>query len=189
MAVWLDIGWLNEPKPYLLSLGPWIPAGMTALLALDIVLPIPGSVLMILSGHLYGVVLGAGISFLGMITSSILGYFIGYLVPLAATSNNHRAKKFIEQWGDLAVLLSRPIPVLSESVVILAGVERLSFKKVLGFCAMGWLPTCIIYASIGAFSFSSQSNFWGFIVVVAMSLVLFTWKALRRRTLTASKAA
>ena len=184
LSIWLDIGWLNEPKPFLLSLGPWTSLAILGLLGLDIVLPIPGSVVMILSGHLYGALIGASLSFLGMMLSSSVGYVLGYLSRsrvFHSDTSSPRARRFMEQWGDLAVLLSRPVPVLSESVVILAGFERLSFKKVMAYCALGWLPTCIAYAAIGAFSFSTESNVWGFLVVISLSLVLLTWKISRKR--------
>lgn len=183
LAVWLDIDWLNHPKSYLISLGNWTPIAAIALLALDIVLPIPGSIVMVLMGHLYGALLGAFISFAGMMVSSLLGYGIGRWMiwrNKPTDLDRIRAQKFMDQWGDLALLVSRPIPVLSESVVILAGAQKMAFKKVFVFCALGWLPTAITYALIGAYSFSAASNIWAFMGVIGLTLALFGLKLFSR---------
>lgn len=179
LALLLDLPFLSDPSEFLSQNSVLAAFSGMALLALDILLPIPSSIIMASLGHLFGVVQGALFSFLGMMLSCILGYYIGRLWGSYWTKNTDPAKQqrsmeILERWGGFALIVTRPIPVLSESVVVLSGIKKMPFPTVLGTCALGLLPTSIFYALVGAYSASLESSIWSFIAVVGLAL-LFMW--------------
>jgi len=151
---------------------------LMGLLALDIVLPIPSSIIMISAGSLYGIAYGAAITFSGMMLSCLLGYLIGRAFGRADRhrheSKYQKSQEILDKWGEFALMASRPIPVLSESIVILAGSQKMSFGKAMLSCALGVLPTSLIYAMVGSQSVSISANIWSFLLVIGVSgLFLF----------------
>ncbi len=175
----LDIPFLVDPSP-LLEKSSFLTATVAAcLLVLDIFLPVPSSVIMIACGHLFGVAIGALVSFTGMMISNILGYYIGYISGSIwvneKSSSYKRARKIMDQWGGFALILTRPIPILSESVVIIAGVEKMPLLRVLIASALGLAPICILYAIVGHYAASLAANVWSFVIVLALALLFMVF--------------
>ena len=93
------------------------------LLALDVFLPIPSSIIGALLGGRLGFLAGFGWSFAGLCAGQALGYALGRLVPARFASELPSAPTFA------LTFVSRPVPVLAEAVSIAAGVERVSFLR------------------------------------------------------------
>lgn len=96
-----------------------------ALLAADVLLPIPSSLVGALLGGRLGFVAGFTFTWAGLCAGLCVGYAVGRLVPARFASE-------VQEAPSLAlVFLSRPVPVLAEAVAITAGVERLPVHHVL----------------------------------------------------------
>jgi len=153
------------------------------LLAGDVFLPIPSSILMTVNGRLFGFWMGAGISLAGYLVSGMVGYAVGHsfkrlITRAASESELKKADSLVSRWGLFAVILTRPIPILAETVTICAGAARMPFRRfVLGAFA-GTLPITLIYAAAGAFA----STFSAGLISAAAVLVLsgLAWAAGRR---------
>lgn len=108
--------------------GGWFTVGVVgaALLALDVLLPIPSSILGALLGGRLGFALGFAFSFAGLSLGSALGYAFGRLWParLAAPSAASQPTPAFA-----LVLLSRPVPVFAEAISIAAGATRVSIAS------------------------------------------------------------
>lgn len=115
-----------------------------ALLALDVFLPIPSSIL----GTLLGARLGFGLGFLwtwaGLCCGLVLGYALGRLVPSRFASELPRVSPL------LLTFVSRPVPVLAEAVAVAAGVERVSFVRYAAAGALGNAAYAAVLAADGA---------------------------------------
>jgi uncharacterized membrane protein YdjX (TVP38/TMEM64 family) len=120
------------------------------ILASDIVLPVPSSIVMFVNGYVLGTAFGAAISLIASLFGSVLGYYIGSFTSfgLKSKSDNY-VKKLIETYGPLTILISRGIPVLSESVSIVCGYNQMSFKSYFTFNLFGYIPICLIYSFFG----------------------------------------
>ena len=81
-------------------------------------------------------------------------------------TEQERAKVLMEKWGLLAVIITRPVPVLAESVSIIAGVVKIKNSQMLFASVAGLLPAAIIYAVTGAYSITAQSTVWSFVSVI-----------------------
>lgn len=102
-----------------------------ALLALDVLLPIPSSIIGALLGGRLGFLAGFGWALAGLCAGQILGYALGRLVPKRFASELPSAPTMA------LIFLSRPVPVFAEAVSIAAGVERVGFARFLGAGALG----------------------------------------------------
>jgi uncharacterized membrane protein YdjX (TVP38/TMEM64 family) len=129
--------WLESSSTHGLSFG----ALGAALLALDVVLPIPSSILGALLGGRLGFTLGFAWAWIGLCTGQIAGYALGRLLPSRWASELPSTPTFA------LVFLSRPVPVLAEAVAIAAGVERLAFDR---FLVTGALGNAIYAAAMAA---------------------------------------
>jgi membrane protein DedA with SNARE-associated domain len=114
------------------------------LLALDVLLPIPSSVLGALLGGRLGFVPGALWAFAGLFAGQCLGYALGRLLPARFASELPAAP------SAAVVLVSRPVPVLAEAVAITAGVERMPLRRYLVAGGLGNAAYALAMAGSGA---------------------------------------
>jgi uncharacterized membrane protein YdjX (TVP38/TMEM64 family) len=127
------------------------------LLALDIVLPIPSSLLSTAAGALLGFPLGTGVSWLGMTVASSLGYWLGTRATGATSrfvgaESLRRAERLTQRFGDWAIVASRPVPVLAEAGALLAGILRTPWPRYLALSAGANLGVSLVYAFVGAYA-------------------------------------
>ncbi len=118
------------------------------LLALDVLLPIPSSVLGALLGGRLGLWPGFAWALLGLLTGQSLGYALGRLLPARFASELPAAAA--DGMTAAIVLVSRPVPVLAEAVAIAAGVERMPLARFMLAGALGNAAYAFAMAGSGA---------------------------------------
>jgi membrane protein DedA with SNARE-associated domain len=84
-----------------------------------------------------------------------------------------------ERYGVWAVAVGRPVPVLAEASVLLAGTARLPFRRFLVVCSLSNLGISLVYAVAGALSATAGSFFLALAAAVVVPAVASL--ALRRR--------
>jgi len=119
--------WLSHAGGDALGFG----AAGAGLLALDVLLPIPSSIVGALLGGRLGFAAGFAWTLAGLCAGHALGYALGRLVPQRFASELPAAPSLA------LVFLSRPVPVLAEAVAIAAGVERMPLRWFLASAALG----------------------------------------------------
>ena len=150
-----QFGLLTDPTPWLQTHGEAAGALGVTLLVLDVVLPTPSSLIMVAHGALFGVWLGGLLSLLGAVGATLTGFAIGRLGEeaiqrIVTPSEHERAALLFERWGTLAIVVTRPVPLLAETVAILAGASSLSWLRILLASIIGSLPAAFLYALAGA---------------------------------------
>lgn len=154
---------------------PWIVGLLlTALLASDIVLPIPSSLASVACGLALGFWGGTLASFIGMMLSTVLGYSLGYIASPATTkligkAEQEQMRSFYDKLGIWMLLALRPVPMFAEMSVLFSGVAREPFPKVLWVTAIGNLTVSVVYAAIGAWGKLADSFFPAFAASIAVS--------------------
>lgn len=155
---------------------------VVAVLALDLLLPVPSSVVMTVSGLLFGVWLGAALSFAGAMGSAAFG-FLGcrwggqrVFQRLAGNDDISRIDAWFERYGLVAIIVSRPVPMLTEVLSCLAGLTDIPVRTFFVVSALGTFPVCLVYAWFGAVS--SPANPWP-AVLVALLLPASGWLVAR----------
>ena len=142
-----------------------------ALLVADVLLPVPSSLIMIANGAMFGIWTGTLLSMIGGVLATMTGFYLGkkgavIVNKFIPATEQERAKVLMEKWGLLAVIITRPVPVLAESVSIIAGVVKIKGSQMLFASVAGLLPAAIIYAVTGAYSITAQSTVWSFVSVI-----------------------
>ena len=112
----------------------------SAILLLDIVLPLPSSII----GTLIGARLGFWAGFAAIWVGLTAGHCLGYV--LARLALRRVDAEFSEVPTLLVVFLSRPVPILAEATALAAGASAIPFVHFLAACTAG----NVIYAGVRA---------------------------------------
>ena len=115
--------WLDAQGDHALSIG----AAGAGLLAIDVILPIPSSILGALLGGRLGFALGFAWAWLGLSAGSALGYALGRLWPARFAADLSSITG--DAPASALILLSRPVPVLAEAISLAAGVARVPLAR------------------------------------------------------------
>jgi len=151
----------------------YVGAAVVALLASDVFLPIPSSVVAAAAGVLLGFWRGTAAIWIGMMSACLIGYAFGSRASAAARrfvgeEGMARAERLSARYGDFAIVLCRPVPVLAEASVIVAGIVERPFRRFLNLTLWSNLGVALGYAAIGAFSMRVDS----FLLAFAGSMIL-----------------
>lgn len=155
-------------------------------LAVDVLLPVPSSLIMIANGALFGVWLGTLLSLTGSFTAAIIGFVLGrqskslLINRFIPPEQMAAANRLFSRWGILAIIVTRPIPLLAETTVIAAGASQLTFKQILSAVIAGSIPASVLYALTGATAVSTNSTILSFGLVLLVA-ALFWWIGSRSR--------
>jgi len=148
-------------------------AAIAALLASDIVLPIPSSIVSAAAGVLLGFWKGTLTVWIGMSVACLIGYWIGaratgFARRFVGPDGLARADRLAARYGDYALLVCRPVPVLAEASTIFAGVVHTPFRRYLHLTTWSNLGIAAGYSAVGAFSMRVDSFLLAFLGAIAL---------------------
>ena len=142
------------------------------LLAADVLLPIPSTLVGTAIGRELGVVVGASFAFVGLFVGNLVGYGAGY-GALSRSNLRLPASASIA-----ALIVTRPLPILAEAVAIAAGAGRVPFRRFALAAALGNAVFAIALAASGAALLSED---WvGPALAIPLALPVLGGLALRR---------
>lgn len=168
---------LNDVQAHL-DKRSWVTALLgVGLLVSDVVLPVPSSVVMVALGAVFGLAAGALLALLGGTGATMAAYLVGCrsrraVHRLVSVSERQRAAALMDRHGIWAVVITRPVPMLAETVAIFAGIERLPWSAVLLAGAVGNLVPALAYAAVGAVAASFVNGVLVFAGVSVLALVV-----------------
>jgi uncharacterized membrane protein YdjX (TVP38/TMEM64 family) len=171
---------LTDPVPILSRSGGWAGVIGVGLLVVDVFLPVPSSLVMVAHGALFGVWGGAAFSVAGGTMATGVGFWVGrhsrrLLQRWTTPRQRARADHLLRKWGWLAVVLTRPVPVLAETVALLAGTSSVRWRTVLVAAVLGYLVPAVAYAWAGSMAGSVVEGvlvFAGVLVLAALMAVV-----------------
>ncbi len=176
----LDIPLLEDPSSMMQG-GNLVAAGVgLGLLIADVLIPVPSSLVMVANGALFGIALGALLSLLGSVGAAAVGFALGrrggpLLDKLVPEDERERANSLLARWGLVAVIASRPVPILAESVAILAGTSTLSWGRLLAGSVLGSVPAALALATAGATGATLDNALVIFSAVLLLSGAAWWW--------------
>lgn len=161
---------------------------VVSILASDIFLPVPSSFVGTFAGNLLGTFLGSVSTWIGLNLSCLIGYWT------AAKWGPRIVKKFAderavtdilalnERFGKWLLIGFRPVPVLAEASVLLAGLGKMNpfhfWPSIIG----SNLGLSIAYAALG--DYASKHGWLGLAMAISVAVpmaLLFGWLVARRR--------
>ncbi len=151
------------------------------LLFVDLVLPVPSSLVMILSGAAFGMWWGALLSLAGSIGGEWLGFELvrryGRRAArrIAGEEEIARVHRLFARHGVLAVALTRALPVVMETTSVVAGLSGMRRGAFLRASLLGTAPIVVIYAYAGAASREVGSLVPAIVILVAVTGLGWVW--------------
>jgi uncharacterized membrane protein YdjX (TVP38/TMEM64 family) len=147
----------------------WLAASsIFGLLALDVVLPVPSSIVSTAAGVLLGFWRGMAVVWSGMMVACFIAYwlgarFSGFARRFIGDDGVARADRLGRKYGDWTIIICRPVPVLAEASVVFAGLVRAPFARFVVLTALSNLGIAIGYAAFGAYSMRMDSFLVAFV--------------------------
>lgn len=145
-------------KGYVVGFGAFAPViFILSYVAQAFVLFIPSSLLTILGGYVFGVVLGTVYSLIGVTTGSIIVFLIArklgrtFFRKIINKKDLEHFDVFFKKRGDSSILLARSVLVLFPPDVVsaAAGLTQIKFKHYVIFSILGFLPNLFILTLFG----------------------------------------
>ncbi len=153
---WFGATGFSGVRAWLENQGHWAWAAGVLLLCADIVLPIPGTIVMSVLGFLYGPLLGGFIAGMGSVLSGLLAYTAcrfagrGAAEWIAGKEQLARGEAWFQsRSAGWLVAVSRWTPVLPEAMACLAGLARMPLAAFVMALLCGSLPLGFAFAAIG----------------------------------------
>ncbi len=170
----LGVPLLTDPTPWMNRGGVLAATVGVGLLIADVLLPVPSSLVMVAHGALFGVTLGTVLSLLGSVGAALFGFALGrrggkLLERVVTRGERARADQLLNRYGALAIIVTRPIPLLAETVAIMAGASSLGWGRVTLAALAGSLPPALLYALTGAAvaNFQNTALMFGVVLLIA----------------------
>ena len=133
----------------------WVAIGVAALLASDIFLPIPSSVVCTFAGAELGALLATFVTWLGMTIGALFGFalarswgprFVGWF---SRPEDLQQIETLLNRTGPVLLAFARGVPVLAEASVLWMGLHGLSWRLFLPPVLLGNLVLAIAYCLLG----------------------------------------
>lgn len=171
---------LNSSPPKLL-----VGIVIGGLLSVDILAPIPSSIVSTGGGYFLGFILGTLVSLTGMTVSCIIGYYLGakFGNPISERLVGSREllkfEKLQKKYGDFVIIISRAVPVLAETSILVAGIGRMPLNRFILIILLSNLGISLAYSAIGAYSANINSFLLAFVAAIVLPAIVMGFLKLK----------
>jgi len=131
---------------------------VVGLLATDILLPIPSSVISTMSGWQLGWLVGTLATWVGMNLGAVIGFALArrfgqsFALWFSRGEDLERMRHVNDQYGPSVLVLTRAMPVFAEASVLIAGIHRLSWRRFMPAVLLSNLGIAIAYSALGDYA-------------------------------------
>jgi len=159
--------------------GPVLAALIGGALTLDVILPVPSSLVNAMAGATVGFVVGTLVCWIGMTFSCLFGYWIGatggtaLIRRLMGEAELVRVENLAVRMGGSALVLMRAAPVLAEASTLAAGAARYPLGGFILLTSLANLGIAAAYAGIGAYAWSTNSFLLAFAGAVGIPALAY----------------
>lgn len=151
---------------------------VVVVLAVDIFLPVPSSLVSTLAGGRLGWWAGTLAVWAGMTIGAVIGFALArrwgrpLAERLAGSDEIHRLDQLSGRYGPALVVMTRPVPVLAEASVLLVGVQQLAWRRFLPGLAASNLGLALAYAVFGDIAAQHHWLPWALAISLALPMLL-----------------
>lgn len=144
------------------------------LLAVDIVLPVPATVVAATAGIVFGPLAGGLLAAAGLTAGSLAGYLVtraaGDLARGVNAPDHARLRRQLDRVGPVLLVVLRPVPVLAEASVLAAGASGMPLGPTVVALLLANLAVGFGYAVAGGVMLSGGAGLW----IMGVSMLLPT---------------
>lgn len=154
---WAESFTQNPPAWY------WSAPIIVGLLATDIFLPVPSSLISTMGGWTLGGWGGTLASWAGMSAGAILGFALArrwgraWALWISREASIQKMERLSDRFGPLVVVLTRGVPVFAEASVLLMGMHGLAWRRFLPPLLLSNLGLAAAYSFFGEYA---QRHAW-----------------------------
>jgi uncharacterized membrane protein YdjX (TVP38/TMEM64 family) len=151
------------------------------LLAADILLPVPSSLVMVLSGAAFGVWWGALLSLAGSIGGEWIGFElarkfgVSLSTRLVGDQDMADMRVIMARHGAVAVMVTRALPVVMETMSVVAGLSAMKRSTFLITSLAGTLPVALAYSYAGALSRQMNNVVPAVVILAGVTVTAWVW--------------
>lgn len=177
--------WLQRERleAWLAQLGVWAPVGLVAVEVLQVLLaPVPGHVVGLAAGYLYGVWVGTALCMLGLMLGTGLAVWLArrlgrpLVERLVSAASLQRLERFAQRRGARALLVIFLVPFLpDDAACLLAGLTTVPIRQVLVAAFIGRTPGVLASALIGAQAQALSTGQIVALVAGTLGVVVLFW--------------
>ncbi len=169
-----------------------VAATIFGLLVIDSVLPVPSTPLMALAGNVLGTVTGGLLTIAGSMGCSAASYAVGrFASPLlrrriVGDDELQEMQQWANRFGRWMLVLSRALPLMTETVGTSAGIAQMPLGRFLGYTLLGTAPVCLIYVVAGSYAETAKDilaiSAIGFVTTIVLGYAVRRIIRRRQRT-------
>lgn len=143
--------WRESPPP-----AGWLVVALVAVLAADILLPVPSGPVITLAGGQLGVALTASAAWLGLMLGGVAAFAVtkrwgpAVAARFAAPEELENLRTTAREHDVWLLLVTRPLPILAEATVLLCGALDTRWSRMLWTLAVGNAAVATTFAVLGS---------------------------------------
>jgi uncharacterized membrane protein YdjX (TVP38/TMEM64 family) len=151
-----------------------------ALLSSDILLPVPSSLVSTFAGAQLGILAATAVSWLGMTLGAVVGFVLARVwgralaVRFASLDDLQRIDRLGQDYGVWMLIVTRPLPLLAEAAVLLAGLAGLNWRWFLTCVMLSNLGIALVYSILGRLANSQGHLLLALLASIALPLLATT---------------
>lgn len=148
-------------------------------LAIDVLVPVPSTIVMIASGALFGSVLGGILAVVGSSSCAIIAFQVSRkmgrekVIRWIGQKDYENLSTLMQKYGGYAVVLTRTVPLAMESMSFIAGLTEMKLKNFVLMCLIGYTPFAFLYSFVGASAKELSSTYT--VLVLGFFVPLCFW--------------
>ena len=155
LAHLLDVSVDSVWAEYSSTANRWSALVGVALLIADVFLPVPSSLIMLGLGSIFGPIFGTFFSMVGGMGASLFAFALGRMSKdrverWLSPQEYQRAQTILSRWGLVAIIMTRPLPILAEATALVAGTSSMGWLRLSIASFWGLLPVCTLFGVTGA---------------------------------------
>ncbi|MAT68404.1 MAG: hypothetical protein CMJ58_02670 [Planctomycetaceae bacterium] len=160
---------------------------VVAVLASDVVLPVPSGPVATLAGAQLGTALGAAASCAGMTVGAAIAFALArrWGRPLAEKMSSPESLAELDdacaRHGGWVLAITRPLPVLAEAAALLVGALRMSWGRFLPPVLLANAALGVAYAALGQYAAKREWLPLAVGLAAAAPLAAFAWRPRREK--------
>ena len=176
---WVQLQLTGAPNPR------WIAVAGFALLVLDVLLPVPSSIVSMTLCLVLGPLIGSAVVLAGMVCAFLLGYALGAMLPeekLRGWVGERSWRGFyrgISSQSLLWLAATRPVPILAEVTAVMAGVARVPLVRTLPHVILSSALVSLAYGLAAVAGLAAAETSQSLLVLVSAVLPCVFWFAYR----------
>jgi len=156
-------------------------------LLVDVFIPVPSSIVMTAQGALFGFLGGPALVMISSVGATLIGFAVGrrssrLINRYVGAAGEDQSRSLIHRLGPLALIVTRPLPILAETTAIVAGSTAMTWRQAATGSLIGCLPAAALYSAAGAFAADVATGLLVFPLVLLLAALFWViGRVLERR--------